>query len=195
MGLESTLTAAAIIGLVVALLQLIIWACRLVHACGPYFETNQVVMWAVEVIGACYTRLRRPPYAEMQSDVEMANFETIRPSSSSTNLDYVDQTVLRTRQISKNVTAERDVPEPETLRLRTQEMPTDATIQATGVDTLVAQVFRKRLRRMRKAESCDRWYDSLRMVSFRTVKHKLIRVVRVQRRVCTDRVSPLRGLY
>lgn len=162
MGLESTLTAAAIIGLVVALLQLIIWVYQLVRACGRHVETNRILTLAVNMIGACYTRPRRRPYTETQSDVEMAILETVRPSSSSTNLDYVDQTVLRTRQISKNVTPERDVPEPETLRLRTQELPTDATMQATGVDNLVVQVPR---RRARGKGSCDRCYHSHNKVS------------------------------
>lgn len=149
MVLESVLKAAAIIGLVVALFQLLIWAYRLILARARRLQTNQVLVWAVGLIRACYTRKKRYPHTEMRNDVEIAIFEHSGQPAGSTDVVDVDDTVLWTHQISKKTTLNGSAP----LRPHRGETLIDSAVQATGVNNNINQVLRRRL-----VQGCDWGY-------------------------------------
>ena len=171
MPLETLLTAAAIIGFIVALLQLLIWAFVLLRACIRYIRrTYHPLLWASGLIHACrrYIRKRPQSYTTTRKDLEMA---IIKPSNritglSATHADYVHDMAARTCQISGQkgrIRTNSDESGVATRRSDKNIPPTNAGISATGVHDSVMPRFRL-VRRKRGA--CDLCYDEHERVDF-----------------------------
>ena len=168
MGLELVLRAAAIVGFIVALLQLLIWAFVLLRACNRYY---QPLTWAIGLIQAChrYIRKRRQSYTTTRNDLEMA---IIKPSSritclSATNADYVQEMAVRTCHISGQKGHIRTTSDESGVATRRSDKnipPTNGAISATGVHDPVLQRFTRL--RWRANIACDFCYDKHKRVNF-----------------------------
>jgi len=171
MAPETALTAAAIIGLVVALLQLLIWAFKLIQACIRYIQrTYQPLKWATRLIYACHRCVwkRRKSQTTTRNDVEMAILKPSSEITNSTSEEYVLGMVVRTCRIScrkGHITTNTHDSGVATQGSHKDSPPTSTDIQATGLDNpVVAHFLRQRSRH--NATACDRCYCKHKRVYF-----------------------------